>query len=102
MGFSLFCKTDNNPAVRRGSGAQRIVPADALENRRYLVKKSLAAFELSTATSFRGARACIQRNYTLRSAAPPDGWIVTIINNREKAYGTGSRNKRDGKNFGGG
>ena len=46
--------------------ARPMVPAATLENRRYLVKKTLAAFELSTATGFRGAGACRCRYHRTR------------------------------------
>ncbi len=44
--------------------------AEALENRRHLAKKRRnAAFELSTATGFRGAEACLQRERCLAAGS---------------------------------
>ena len=45
-------------------------PSEVLEKRRYLVKKRpCAAFELSTAVIFRGAKACLRRSTIRRSAS---------------------------------
>ncbi len=67
----------------RGAGAGRDIVslAAALENRRHLAKKRRnAAFELSTATGFRGAGACRQRErYPARLPLHGDRFFVYSI-----------------------